>query len=107
MGLFPRLRASGHESRLIIDEAGKQKMNIEHSDAALGGVNDPTRRSQFPYYAIVPSIPCSSEGCHAAIAEAAYFHAERRGFAPGHELDDWLAGEAEVEERIIREGREL
>jgi len=33
----------------------------------------------------------------ALIAEAAYFRAEKRGFAPGHETDDWLAAEAEVD----------
>jgi hypothetical protein len=32
----------------------------------------------------------------AAIAERAYFKAERRGFAPGYELEDWLAAEREV-----------
>jgi hypothetical protein len=42
---------------------------------------------------------------HASIAEAAYFRAERRGFAPGHELEDWLAAEDEVEQRLIGEGR--
>ena len=31
------------------------------------------------------------------VAEAAYYRAERRGFAPGAEMDDWLAAEAEVE----------
>lgn len=31
------------------------------------------------------------------IAEAAYFYAERRGFAPGKEMDDWLRAEADVE----------
>jgi hypothetical protein len=30
------------------------------------------------------------------IREAAYFKAERRGFAPGRELDDWPAAEAEL-----------
>ena len=30
------------------------------------------------------------------IAEAAYFRAEKRGFAPGAELEDWLAAEAEI-----------
>jgi hypothetical protein len=30
------------------------------------------------------------------IATAAYFLAEKRGFEPGHELDDWLAAEAAV-----------
>ena len=34
---------------------------------------------------------------HGIIAQAAYFRARRRGFAPGHELEDWLAAEAEVE----------
>lgn len=32
----------------------------------------------------------------AMIADAAYFRAEKRGFAPGHELEDWLAAEMEV-----------
>jgi hypothetical protein len=32
----------------------------------------------------------------ATIALAAYFIAEKRGFEPGHELDDWLAAETEL-----------
>jgi hypothetical protein len=31
------------------------------------------------------------------IAQAAYLRAERRGFAPGGEAEDWLAAEAEVD----------
>jgi hypothetical protein len=31
------------------------------------------------------------------IAEGAYLRAERRGFAPGFEVEDWLAAEAEVD----------
>jgi hypothetical protein len=31
------------------------------------------------------------------IAIAAYHRAERRGFAAGHELDDWLAAEREID----------
>jgi len=34
---------------------------------------------------------------HDIIAQAAYFRAEQRGFEPGHELEDWLAAEAEVD----------
>lgn len=59
-----------------------------------------------PYYAIATAISYR-EDLHGAIAEAAYFHAERRGFTPGHELEDWLAGEAEVEESILRKSRNL
>jgi hypothetical protein len=31
------------------------------------------------------------------IALAAYYRAERRGFEPGRELEDWLEAEAEVD----------
>ena len=41
----------------------------------------------------------TADGRRRRIAERAYFRAERRGFAPGHELDDWLAAEAEQGER--------
>ena len=37
------------------------------------------------------------------IAEAAYYRAERRGFEPGYEIEDWLAAEAETRERLGRE----
>jgi DUF2934 family protein len=42
-------------------------------------------------------IPSFSESRAARIAEAAYWRSERRGFAPGQELDDWLAAEKEVD----------
>ena len=32
------------------------------------------------------------------IAVAAYYKAQARGFAPGYELDDWLAAEKEVKQ---------
>jgi hypothetical protein len=34
------------------------------------------------------------------IAAEAYFLAERRGFAPGNELADWVAAEAAVDSRF-------
>ena len=34
------------------------------------------------------------------VAAAAYFLAERRGFAAGHDLEDWLAAEATVDSRL-------
>jgi len=33
------------------------------------------------------------------VAAEAYFLAERRGFAAGHELEDWVAAEAAVDSR--------
>ena len=38
----------------------------------------------------------------ALIARAAYFRAQSRGFAPGHETADWLAAEAEVDAELLR-----
>jgi hypothetical protein len=40
---------------------------------------------------------------NAMIADAAWFRAEKRGFAPGHELEDWLAAEREVDARLKRD----
>jgi hypothetical protein len=39
------------------------------------------------------------------IAEAAYLRAERRGFAPGGEEEDWLAAEAEVDRLLSADRR--
>jgi hypothetical protein len=35
------------------------------------------------------------------IAEAAFLRAEKRGFAPGSEIEDWLAAEAEVDAKLL------
>jgi len=44
------------------------------------------------------SLPVSDgEAREQSIALDAYFRAERRGFAPGSELSDWLAAEAEYD----------
>lgn len=40
--------------------------------------------------------PPTHEELQTMIAEAAYYRAQRRGFAPGYELKDWLEAEAEV-----------
>ncbi|MEO8061301.1 MAG: DUF2934 domain-containing protein [Pseudomonadota bacterium] len=38
----------------------------------------------------------------ALIAKAAYYRAEKRGFAPGHEREDWFAAESEVDAQLLR-----
>jgi len=49
---------------------------------------------------VAPHLP---ENRHACIAEGAYRKAEQRGFAPGHELEDWLAAENDVDQRLAGE----
>lgn len=36
----------------------------------------------------------------AMIRDAAYYHYAKRGYTPGHDFDDWLAAEAEIERRM-------
>ncbi|MSQ58517.1 MAG: DUF2934 domain-containing protein [Betaproteobacteria bacterium] len=36
------------------------------------------------------------------IEVCAYFMAQQRGFAPGHQEQDWLAAEARVDATLIR-----
>jgi Protein of unknown function (DUF2934) len=36
------------------------------------------------------------------VAEAAYYRAQRRGFSPGAELEDWLEAEAEIDRLLGR-----
>jgi len=47
-----------------------------------------------------PPMDLSEGQRHHMIESAAYLRAERRNFAPGHELEDWLAAEAEVNSRL-------
>ncbi len=42
----------------------------------------------------------SQDELNSMISRAAYLRAERRGFEPGHEVEDWLAAEAEIRSKI-------
>jgi len=42
------------------------------------------------------------ESRDAMIAEAAYFRSAHRGFEPGHEVDDWLAAESDIDAALAR-----
>jgi hypothetical protein len=53
--------------------------------------------------AATPGIAVSERARRAMIEQSAYLRAERRGFAPGNEVEDWLAAEAEVD-ALLRAG---
>jgi len=42
----------------------------------------------------------SPEEVYRLIQESAYFKAKARGFAPGHEVQDWIEAEQEVRRRL-------
>ena len=64
-----------------------------------GGANPPARREDAAANTRSRLLP---EERRRLIAETAYFIAERRGFAVGWELEDWLQAEAEVNRRLRR-----
>jgi len=45
----------------------------------------------------------SADDRYRMIATAAYYRAERRGFAPGSELEDWCAAESEIDRHLKRD----
>jgi hypothetical protein len=55
--------------------------------------------------AAVPRPGITPDMRRGMIAEAAYLRAERRGFAPGGEHEDWLAAEAEVDRLLSADRR--
>ena len=88
-------------------QPGKASAEVAGSKAVSTGPADaplPARRASIkPIKVTVTSRV--HEDRHASIAKAAYFRAESRGFAPGHEVEDWLAAEEEVDQRLLGEGR--
>ena len=49
-----------------------------------------------------PPVAVGSTERHHRINEVAYLRAERRGFPPGCELQDWLEAEAEVDKLLTQ-----
>lgn len=46
---------------------------------------------------VASKLPLTPEERYRRIAKAAYHKAEQHGFEPGHEREDWLAAEKEIE----------
>lgn len=56
-----------------------------------------SQQAQSQPLAATPRSEVSNETRYVMIQEAAYLRAERRGFEPGFELEDWLAAENEID----------
>jgi len=73
-----------------------------NGDALNGGANKTVRKKNAAKPEIVRSdsratiVPINLED---EIRRLAYLMAERRGFEPGHESDDWFAAEQEIRQR--------
>ena len=73
-----------------------KKHSKQHGSNVVGKINpQPTRGELIPQGNV--GLPEEREYM---IAEAAYYRAERRGFAPGNEMEDWLQAETEIDSLI-------
>jgi hypothetical protein len=70
---------------------------------ARASAAQPPGRARKPPTLGLPRVQVSADERRRLIAENAYLRAERRGFVPGHETEDWLAAEAEVD-ALLRVG---
>jgi len=62
-----------------------------------------TKRSTVmakPAPAQAPAPEANRNTDPAKVAVAAYFRAQKRGFQPGRELEDWFAAEQEIREQV-------
>jgi len=50
----------------------------------------------------IPETAISSQDRRRMIAEAAYFHAERRGFEGGNPDEDWYQAELEIDRLLAK-----
>ncbi len=73
-------------------------------NAAAARFTKPRGKPRAPPQPRPPAQSLVSEGAlvdaarrNAMICEAAYYYAESRGFEPGHELDDWLAAQEQID----------
>ena len=96
-------RVSDHATPAL-DAASNDVLAAEtnRNGAVNGGASKPVRKKTSAKPAIVKSdaranlLPINLED---EIRRLAYLMAERRGFEPGHEADDWFAAEHEVHQR--------
>ncbi len=92
-GTTPTIHASNPEPRPIEQKAIEQN-NIETTKA------DPRKTARKPEIVKSDSrsnlVPINMDD---EIRRLAYLIAERRGFQPGHDAEDWLAAEHEIRQR--------
>src|SRR5688572_22385131 len=88
----------------MIDTTRSAMMAQRDAPASTPAPAQARETSQQPRAGERPSVPGEPEAQAASsrrrrVEESAYYRAERRGFAPGAELDDWYAAEADEDER--------
>ena len=100
--------AAGHSVRefsdFVLDKFGTDYIphlrqflgEVGSGEIRVKGLSEKTRLSLF-------GNQVSAQEREAMIRESAYYLAEKRGFTPGGEIDDWAAAELDVDKRLALE----
>jgi hypothetical protein len=87
------------------DPSAVSKPSRSRKRSAKGKPSNPRPKSAPPAQATAPTRALlHARDRDSLIRTAAYFRAQRRNFESGHELEDWLAAESEIEAALV-EGR--
>ena len=88
-----------------VTAAVKKTQRARATSAKRGRAEKPASAGSDPNPVVQEASPpaISAEERYRLIAHHAYLRAEKRGFAPGNEVDDWLQAESEVD-RLLRRG---
>jgi hypothetical protein len=90
--LPPVTTVTNEEQKLADPEVAERDRS---ADGVVGEVSNAVEITQSNLQQ--RELPSLSDSREARIAERAYWRAERRGFEPGHELEDWLHAEREID----------
>ena len=81
-----------------MEETRKSRRGKPTEDTTPRSPRHPASTSRVPVKsAVAPKTKTKTSGPATReewVRVAAYYRAERRGFAPGHDLEDWFAAEA-------------
>jgi DUF2934 family protein len=78
------------------DTAPERPSRKPAATGAAGGKKAAPERAEPPRSDGDGLATLSGDELNAMISRAAYLRAQARGFEPGHEVEDWLAAEAEI-----------
>ena len=92
--LGQRLVAPGEEVVMTKEIA---KSSLQKRPAVTVSTAPSPRAPQAKPEASEGSAAVTPEQRQVMICEAAYYIAEQRGFEPGHDVDDWLAAERQID----------
>ena len=83
-----------------VSVAVAKKIAVTPVEKAAKPKSEKTASKQSPSKISPGNATISPEVRYQMIATAAYFRAEQRGFTHGYEMEDWISGEAQIDDML-------